>query len=159
MNNVVNHMPYLRTSREFPEELSQLAIQANKSYVDVANAVNLRTIGIFPTNRPAITGNSYFLSTLRNQSLRQIFTFTTIAAGATLTIPYTVNGFTQFVQIYGTCLTAFPDARPLPYSSVVANANIELRVDTVNFLIIITNGAASPQINSGLIVLEWLSPI
>lgn len=160
MNNpIVNQIAYLRTTREFPEEIHQLTVEVNRSYVDIANAVNARTIGIFPKNRPAITGESWFLTNQRQQTLRQVYTFGPIAPGAILTIPYIVNGFIQFTRIYGTCLTALPDARPIPYASVAANANIDLRVDTVNFLIVIANGAAAPAINSGIIILEWLSPI
>lgn len=157
--NVVNQVAFLRTSREYPEDLHQLTVEVNKSYVDIAGAVNVRTIGLFPAVRPAITGESWFLISQREQTLRQVYTFGVIAAGGTLTIPYTLNGFTQFTRIYGTCLTTVPDARPIPFASVTANANIELRVDIVNFLIIIVNGAAAPQINSGLVVLEWLSPL
>ena len=52
-SNLINQVAYLRTSREFPEELHQLTVEINKTYVDIANAVNARVIGLFPTNRPA----------------------------------------------------------------------------------------------------------
>lgn len=157
MNNIINQVAYLQTSREFPEDPKQLNYILNKSYIDTANAVNVRTIGIFPINRSAITGESWFVSkNQRQQTLRQVYTFGAIAAGGVESIPYTVSGFVQFTRIYGTCLTAQPDARPIPYASTAANANIDLRVDTVNLRIIIRNGAVAPAIVSGLVVLEWL---
>lgn len=148
---------FLRTSREFPSNLENLTLELDKSYVDIANAVNVRTIGVFPINRPTVTGESFFLvSNQRQQSLRQVFKIGAIAPGATLTTPYSINGFSQFSRIYGTCITNVPDNRPIPYASVTANANIELRVTSTN--IIVSVGAASPAITSGIIVLEWISP-
>ena len=156
-SNVVNQVSYLRTSRNFPKEVNQLSVELDRSYIDIANSVNQRTIGIFPTNVSAITGNSYFFTTSRQQSLRQVYPFGAIAPGGSLSIPYTVSGFSQFVQIYGTCLTAQPDARPIPYVSSSTTAYIDLRVDTVGLNIIILNGPTAPAINSGMIVLEWVS--
>jgi hypothetical protein len=158
MSNFVNTTPYIRSTREFPENIKDLAFQSNKAYLEVANAINQRTIGIFPVIKSAITGEQWFINKNRKQqSLRQVYTFGTIAAGATLLIPYTLPGFDLFVRIWGTCVTVIPDSRPLPYSSVTANANIELRVDTVNHNIVIIVGAASPNITSGIIIIEWLS--
>lgn len=159
MNNV-NSSPYLRTSREFPEDLNRLCQEVNKSYLDIANVVNARTIGIYPTTRAAVTGNVYYLEgRQRYQSQREVYLFGEIVAGSTLDIPYILNGFFQFVNIYGTCLTDVPDARPVPYVSNTANMDIELRVDTVNLNIVITNGSAAPNITQGLIVLEWISSV
>lgn len=158
--NVVNQMAFLRTSREFPEDLIQLTKELTKSYLDTANAVNIRTIAMFPTLRPAVTGESFFLvDNRRQQSLRQVYTFSTINPGLPINIPYKITGLQQFSRIYGTCITAQPDYRPIPYASVGA-ANIDIRVvpttSTTGNIVIVT-GAASPVINSGLVVLEWLS--
>ena len=149
-------MPYIRSSREFPENIHDLAFQSNKAYLEVANAINQRTIGIFPIIKSAITGEQWFINKNRKQqSLRQVYTFGTIAAGASLSIPYILHGFDQFVRIWGTTITTVPDNRPLPYASVTANANIELNVTPTN--IVIKVGAASPNLVSGLIIIEWLS--
>lgn len=156
MSNFINGSPYLRTTREFPENVRDLAFQANKSYLETASAINLRTIGLFPVLKPAISGEQWFIKeNFRQQGLRQVFTFGSIAAGTNLSIPYKLSGFDQFVRIWGTCKTALPDNRPIPYASIAPNANIDLRVDSSN--IIIAVGAASPNIVSGTIVLEWIS--
>jgi len=158
MTNFVNNSPYLRTTREFPEDLHDLAFQSNKAYLEVANAVNQRTIGIFPVNKPSITGEQWYVkSNVKEQSLRQVYTFGSIThATSPFLIPYKISGFTQFVRIWGTAITVIPDYRPIPYSSVTANANIELNITLTN--IVITLGAASPELASGLIIIEWLSP-
>jgi hypothetical protein len=157
-SNIANNMPYVRTSREFPTEIVNLTIELNRSFLETANAINARTIGLFPTTKSAITGEAWFLSgNKKQQTLRQAFNLTAIAAGASLSIPYTAPGFNQFSRIYGTCITNVPDYRPIPYASVALNANIELRVTPTN--IIVNVGAGSPNIVSGLIVLEWLSQI
>jgi len=156
--NVINVMPFMRTSREFPEDIKNLTVELNRSFIETATAVNARTIGLFPVNLPALTGEAwYLLSNQKQQTLRQVYPFGAIAPGATLNIPYTIFGFSQFSRIYGTCITALPDYRPIPYASVVANANIDLRVSPTN--IIVAVGAASPAIVSGLIVIEWLSQV
>lgn len=156
--NVVNTTPFLRTSRSFPEEIKPLLVEIDKAYVDIANVVNARTIGLFPTTRPAVTGNSFYLANnQKQQSMRQAYNVPAIAAGASTSIPYTTQGFTQFAAIYGTCITDVVDYRPLPYPSTTANANIEVKVTSTN--IVITVGAASPNITSGFIVIEWISVV
>ena len=100
---VVNPTPFLRTSREFPvDDSHELAVQLTKSYLDIANVVNARTIGIYPTNTPSISGNSFFLTGKRLQELRQVYQIT--EAG---NYPHGIDttNFTGFSQIYGT----FPD--------------------------------------------------
>ncbi len=156
MNNVVNQVAYLRTSREFPEEIKQLCVELSRDHIDIANTVNARTIGLFPTSRPAVTGESFYLSkNAKQQTFRQVYTFGAIAAGASLSTAHGIQFIVQFSRIYGTCITALPDYRPIPYASVAANTNIDVRVDSTN--IIVSVGAGSPNVVSGLIVLEWLS--
>jgi hypothetical protein len=155
----VNQVPYLRTTREFPEEPKQLVQEISKSYLDIANAVNSRVIGIYPINRPAITGKNYFVFTnpsLRvNQSLRQVYLFTSVTTNPIL-ISHGIkfSDIAQFSEIYG---TAFDGTLyyPLPFvdETLVTN-QISVKIDSTN--IIITLGATAPAITSGLITLEWL---
>lgn len=153
-SNVVNQLPFLRTSRNFPEEIQPLTVEINRSYVDIANKVNERVIGVFPTNRPAITGESWFFNkNERQQTLRQIYTFT--AAGS---IPHGID----LTRIYGFTRSygEFTDGTnwyPLPYVDVVSATNqINLVISPTD--IVITAGAGSPPtVSSGFVVLEWLS--
>lgn len=152
--------PVLRGSREFPEDLQRLTVQINKTYIDIANCVNARTIGVFPNTRPTITGEIwYILGSFPQQSSRQNYSFGTIAAGTPLSIPDNVTGYTQFSVIRGTCITDFPDSRPIPYVGTSSNDYISLRRDTTTNSIVIAVGSASPNIISGTIVLEWLNNI
>lgn len=154
--NVVNQVAYIRTSRDFPLDPKQLRIELDKSYIDIANAVNVRIIGIFPTTVPAITGETWYMdNNQKRQTLREVYTFGMIAPGAFIDIPHRISGQYEFTRIWGTCKTNVPDSRPIPYASVAANSNIDVRVDATN--IVIQNGAAGPAIVSGIIVLEWLS--
>jgi hypothetical protein len=155
--NVINQVPYLRTSREFPEELQQLTVEVNRAYIDTATKVNDRTIGLYPTNRPAVTGNSYYLvGNRRQQSIRQVYRFTSFTSP--LSIPHGIppSDIFSFANIYGTA-TDGTNWYPLPYVDVVAaNNQIKLVVTPTN--IVITAGAgAPPAITSGIIILEWIT--
>lgn len=155
MNNI-NNTSFLRTSREFPEDIKLLANQINKTYVDIANAVNGRTISLFTTNVPSVNGEQWFISgnNRRQQGSRKAFTFTS----ALLTFPHGIN-FNQiygFTRIYGT-FTDDTNWYPLPYVDVVSATNqINLVITPTN--IVITEGAGSPPgLISGFVVLEWIA--
>lgn len=153
-NNSIQNS-FLRTTRDFPEDLHALSQEIDRTYVDVANAVNLRTIGIFPTKKPIMTGEGWFINAQRRQGLRQIYTFT--AAGS---IPHGINtaNIYAFTKIYGT----FTDGSiwyPLPYVNVV-NANNQVSITVTSSNIVITAGAgAPPVITSGYVVLEWIANV
>ena len=152
--NIVNQTPYLRTSRHFPQEAQPLAVEVNRSYVDTANAVNQRIIGIFPTNFPAITGESWFVNNnQRQQTLRKVYPFT--AAG---NIPHGIvfADIFGFVKTYGE-FTDGTNWYPLPYVDVVSATN-QINVIVTPTNIVITAGAGTPPaIVSGYVILEWLS--
>lgn len=151
--NVVNQVPYLRTTRNFPEDLHQLTIEINKSYVDVANAVNNRTISIFPTSNAALNGESWFITqNMRQQGFRKVFTFTT-AGSFNHNINF--NGLNSFTRIYGTFKDNAGNWYPLPYVSITAANQVAILVTPTQISIIAGGGA--PTITSGMIVLEWIS--
>lgn len=154
-SNVANQAAYLRTSREFPEEMHQLTVEVNKSYIDIAQAVNNRTISQFPTLRPMITGESWFIrAARRQQTLRQVYTFT-----ATTAIDHglTVNEPGQFVRCFGS-YTDGTDSFGLIYGTSVAVAGL-ITFYVTSTQIVFQVGAGAPALTSGIIVLEWLSPI
>ncbi len=162
MNTVINQSPYLRTSRQFPEDLPELCTEINKSYIDIANAVNNRTISIFPSNIPAVTGESWFITSRRQQTFRQIYAFGAIAAGAELDIPTNIPpaNVVAFTRIYGTVVTNAVDYRPLPYIDPnVLTTGMAILVGTVagKQQIRIVLGATAVPVTSGFAVLEWLS--
>ncbi|MGB8840820.1 MAG: hypothetical protein WCC64_07090, partial [Aliidongia sp.] len=76
--NIVNQVAFLPLARNFPAEIKQFTVEVNKSYVEIAGAVNSKTIGVFSTVSPAIDGEEWFISgNSRQQGLRQVYTFTT----------------------------------------------------------------------------------
>lgn len=162
--NVVNQVAYLRTTRDFPVDIHQLCVELTKSYIDIAAAVNKRTIGEFPTNKPAITGETWFINNTQQQTLRKIYRFGAISAGTELDIPININGFTEFTRIYGTVVTA-TDYRPLPYSditSIMTNVAILVGPGSVPPYVGVTCirivlGATAVPVIRGTAVLEWLS--
>lgn len=150
--------PYLREQRQFPnEDLRELSNQVDHAYIDIANKVNARTIGLFAVGNQIVTGESWYLAGQinRQQTLRQVYPFTT--AG---TILHGINIVTvsTFTKIYG----VFTDGTvwyPLPYVDVVA-ANNQVNIVVNATQIVITAGAGSPpSITSGIVVLEWLSQV
>lgn len=156
MNPIVfNQAPFLRSQRTFPvNDIKELCLQLDKAYIDTALAVNERTIGIFSIRRPSITGESWFIGQHKQQTLRQVYTFTTTTV--VLPIPHNIDGFAeiQFSAMYGT----FTDGTkwyPLPWVDVTAATNqITFNVDDENINVLI--GAGAPAIVKGLIVLEWI---
>ena len=158
--NIQPKVPYLRTSRKFPEDITQMSLEMNRAYVDIANAVNNRTISIFPSTRSVVTGESWFYNKdQKQQTLRQVYPFGAIAAGAELDIPHNITNFVQFTKIYGTVITNVPDYRPLPYVDVTnVNLGMSILVGTVGGIgqIRIIVGAAAPPVVSGIAILEWL---
>ena len=52
-------------------------MEVDRSYIDIANAVNVRTISLFPSNRPALNGENWYIrNNQRQQALRQVYIFT-----------------------------------------------------------------------------------
>lgn len=153
--NVTNQVAYLRSSREFPEDLHQLTVEVNKAYVDTANAVNNRTIGIYPVNKPAVTGDNWYLAggSKRQQTLRQVYTFT--SAGS-IEHGIKLPNITGFTRIYGT-FTDGTNWYPLPYVDVVAANNQVNVIVTPTFIVITAGAGAPPAVVSGYVVIEWLS--
>ncbi len=154
--NVVNQVPYLRTSRNFPEELQPLVVEINKSYLDIAGFVNDRIIGIFPGVKPAITGERWFLTKgQNNQTQRQVFMF----SDSNLTQNHNIQNFDvipYFTRIWGTFFDG-TNWNTLPYVDVVAADN-QINIQVNSTQIVVTKGAgAPPAISKGIVILEWMS--
>lgn len=164
MNNNQNKTPFLRTSRQFPTETKQLSLEIDRSYIDIANAVNNRTIGIFPSNAPGVTGESWFLrNSPKQQTFRKIYSFGAIASGTELDIPIEITtGFVLFTRIYAAVITNVVDYRPIPYvdpSGGTVGMTILVGPVAGQLQIRIVLGATAPAVTSGIAVLEYLSNI
>ncbi len=152
----MNQVAFLRTTREFPEEAAQLTIEVNKAYLDIANAVNNRTISIYPTNRPAITGENWFITNQRRQTLREVYYITSVA----LPIPHGITFFSNiiFTNMYGQ-FTDSPSGDnwygflPGGQTALAGQRTFWIDNTNINFLA----GAGAQTFVKGIIILEWLS--
>lgn len=160
MTNPTQRAPYLRQQRDFPNsDIKLLTVQIDKAYVDTANAVNARTISIFPLDNPINTGETWYLhgSTNRQQSLRQVFSFD----DSLLTIQHNLNltGVIYFSRIWGGFQDVLGFWQTLPYIDVL-NVNNQITVRVTDTEIVITKGAGTPpQCFAGLVTIEWLSQV
>lgn len=152
----IRQAPYLRQQRTFPTDSSQaLAVELDKMYIDVAQRVNDRTIGIFPVNFTVSTGESYYFSGQRNkqQSSRQIFQFT--GAGS---IPHGLTWASVSKighQSYGSYTDGTSWYGVIYASSVPIAGQVSFYVTSTNIVILVDGGA--PAVTSGYIDLEIIS--
>lgn len=152
--NIVNNAPYLTDQRDFAQDGEQLTRDLDKSYVDIANAVNSRTIGIYAINRPSVTGNQYHPENKKLQSLRQLYTFT-----GTSTIPHGIN-FTKapyMAHMEGYFYDGTNWYGLIPGSSTAITGQISFYLTGTDITFVV-DGAA-PFLAKGIITLEWLSDI
>jgi hypothetical protein len=154
-SNIFNTSPFLRTSRSFPQEAQSLSVEIDRSYLDIANAVNVRTIGIFTVNKPIVNGESWYISggNQKKQALRQVYTFT---SAGNIAHGINISAIFGFVKIYGT----FTDGSvwyPLPYvDATAANNQVQVTVTSTN-IVITAGGGTPPTVTFGTVVLEWVS--
>jgi hypothetical protein len=154
MNNISNPVAFLRTSRTFPSnDASQLSVEIDRAYVDIANSVNSRTIGLFPVNVPAITGEEYFLvSNQKQQTLRRVYTFTSTAS---ITHGISVYNSNQWTSCFGS-YTDGTNGYGLIWGTNGAIPNqISFYLTSTQIVFVVDAGA--PALTSGRIILTWLS--
>ncbi len=154
--SVINQVAYLRTSRDFPEEQPQLSVEIDKSYIDIANNINVRTIGIFPVRVPAINGEGWFINqNKKQQGFRQVYDFT---SATTFPIPHGLN--LQFIERFTRLWGTYTDAAGNWYgilgaTSVPIAGQFTFYITATN--IVFLPGAGAPFMVRGSVVLEWIS--
>lgn len=160
MNNSANQVPYLRTSREFSGDIKLLTTELSKSYIDIANVVNARTIGIFTVNVPSVTGESWYIDrNLKQQSLRKVYLFTTTAD---IPLGFKVSSISQFSRFEGQYLsvTSWYGLNAGTNIAIAGQITFYIEVDTgstTTDLIKFAVGAGAPALTKGKVILEWLS--
>lgn len=151
----VQQSPFLRQQRNFPNDnIQALTVEIDRSYIDIATKVNNRTIGTYAVNFPIVTGEEWFLSgqAKKQQTLRQVYSFTSTANIAHGIITTQITGFTR---LYGTFTDGTNTYGLVAGSNVAIAGQIGFYITPTN--IVFTVGGGSPALMSGLIVLEWLS--
>jgi hypothetical protein len=154
--NIVNQSPFLRTTRNFPQEAQPLAVEINRSYVDIAEKVNDRTICLYPTNRPAQNGEKWYITANKAQgAFRQVYTFT-----ATGNIPHGIKwNSVAFISplSYGTFTDNTNWYGAIYAGSTAIAGQVSFYVTPTN--IVVGAGTGSPTITQGYINLEWVSQV
>ena len=165
MNNPINQIAFLRTSREFPEELKELTVEINKAYVDTANVVNNRIISIFPVNRPARDGENWFFTNQRQEGLRQVYQFTTTAD---IPLGFKLSSISEPTRCWGQYRDALTNGNAYGIiwgTSVPIAGQISffLFVDptpgAITDLIRFELGGGQPALAKGFVVIEWISQV
>jgi len=154
-SRIASQIPYLRVQRSFPEESQPLSVELDKTYIDIANAVNQRGIGTFSSDITFATGETWFVQPngRRQQGFRKVYEIT--GAGST-NHGINFNNISAIVRLWGT-FTDGTNWYTLPYVDVVAaNNQISLTLSPTQ-IVITAGGGAPPTITSGFVVVEWLA--
>lgn len=159
MTNIINQVAYIKSSREFPPDIQQISTILTRMYIEVAASINGRTIGLYPSNRPAITGNAYYvLKNQKQQSLRQTYTFT-----STSNIPHDID--TTTISYIGNMYGQYTDGTNwyglIPGTTVPIAGQISFYLTPGNLVtpgnIVFIVGAGAPALIKGIIIIEWIS--
>lgn len=147
--------PFLREQRQYPnDDLKSLANQSDQAYIDIASKVNSRTIGLFATGFQIVTGEAWYLrgSAQKQQTLRQVYTFT-----ATGGIAHGINIVTvdRFTRCWGSYTDGTNWYGVIWGTTVALAGEVTFYVSPTN--IVIQSGAGAPAVVRGTVVLEWLS--
>lgn len=149
---------YLATTEVFPKDNEQFLIKLTTKYTDIANAVNDREIAIYQASQQVLTGQVYSTpgdNQTKKYVFRTMFYIGAVPAGSTLTTAHGIAGLVQCTHMYGTCITATPNFKPIPFTDAALVTNqIALYADSTNFYVVV--GATSPAITSGTVTLEYL---
>lgn len=159
-------VPYLKTQWKFPsDEIDNLVPQVEQAYVDIANKVNSRTIGIFAENTQVVTGERWYLSgyTKPLQTLRKLYVFGSIPKNTTSSQPTGITNLVYFTRIDGTALeTNGTTWVPIQFAtSASPNATISVYVEDIAGVqnVTIHSGNTAQDLTSAYIVLEWISDV
>jgi hypothetical protein len=149
--------PFLPINQTFSEDDDQFLIQITNRDRDIARYLNVREIAIFDLVETP-TGQQWYNLTnpqIKRNGFREVFAFTAIAAGATLTITHGIVGIVQVTNYWANVTTAVPDFRQVPYTDVATITN-QIQMTVTPTTIVIINGVTAPAIVSGEATLEYL---
>jgi hypothetical protein len=151
----IQRSPYLRNQRDFPpDDMKALAVEIDKAYIDIAQRVNERTIGVFPLNFSVATGEKWYItgSSSGQQTLRQVFTFT---GTTSITHGIRVSSTNSFTNCFGSYTDGTNEYGLIFGTSVAITGQISFYLTSTQIVFVVDAGA--PALTSGRIVLTWLS--
>lgn len=149
--------PFLRQQRSFPiDNMQALGVELDRSYIETAQIVNDRIIGVFTVGNFSVSGESWYLngSSRKQQGLRRVYQFT--AAG---NIPHGLNwsSVSQITHPSGSYTDGTNWYGAIYSSDAGIAGQVTFYVTSVN--IVVTVDAAAPVPTSGTIILEFLSQV
>lgn len=149
--------PFLRAQRQFPYDQKNLILEINRTYTDIANAVNDRTIGIHPINGAILSGNYFSFKNQKQEVLRQVYQFTTTAP-----INHNIKNIAagQFADCWGQW-TDDTNSYGLIFGSKVAIPG-QLSFYCTSSQIVFVAGGGAPILSTTLpsyVVIQWLSAV
>lgn len=149
--------PFLPNYRFFPLDEKLAQKEHILAWGDLTSAINDREIGNYSTAEQN-TGKKLFPSSsgrAQRDIYRKVFSIGNITAGSTSNTAHNLSNLSTVVELKGVLLTASNDFRPIPYVSTTAlNEGIELLATSSNIVIVV--GGGSPNITSGLVVMEYI---
>jgi hypothetical protein len=158
MTTNLQQSPFLQTQRDFPgDNPKSLAVQVDKSFIEIAQAVNTRAIGNYAIGVNIVNGKTYYFngSSSSQSGLQRVYTFSATGniphgiqwASVSSISPGSYGSFTDGTNWYG-----------CPYGSSVAVAGqVSFSVTPTNIVVIA--GAGAPSIINGIIILDWISTV
>lgn len=153
MSSNFNQVSFLRTQRTFPREIDDLCIQLDKAYIDTANTVNTRIIGLFPENKAVVNGEQWFLNNRKQQGFRQVYDITSTTA---FNHNINISNVARFVNCWGT----FTDGTKW-YGLIFGNAATaisgQIVFDITSTQVEFNVSGSAPAFSRGTIVLQWIS--
>jgi hypothetical protein len=154
---------YLVTTKKFSADPVELEPLLNKTYSEISQAVNFRSIGLYELTQ-ITTGNKYYNTGIpqdRRQSFRRVFEFGAIATGTSIEIQFDMTQITQVVNFYGNVITDNTASlyRAINWTSstdVTEQIQVDFDTSVTPNVIRITVGAGAPNVVSGMVVIEYL---
>lgn len=147
---------FIPTSEVFPADNQQFLGKLDYVYTNISKNLNSKDIGRYELTE-FINGQQFFdLNDFQNRRLvfRKCFTFAAIAIGGSVSFAHGITGITMLTRMYGTFISG-TTFRPLPYMSISgSNQGVELLINGTDIQVI--NGAAGPNISSGIVVIEYV---
>ena len=154
-SNIINKGALLREQRLFPQDPASLVVEIDRSYVDIASKANDKTIGFFPTNGAALTGEKWSIDGVTYLGFRQAYPF---VAADLPNIPHKLEltNIYSFTRMYG-MFTDNTNWYPLAYvDSTSALNQVAISITPTNISIVGGGGGGQPTIVKGIVVLEWI---
>lgn len=149
--------PFVNPSMLLPSTFEGMAYTIRESHYEIANAINVREIGLYPNGLEINTGNQWYGATPREsrQIFRKVIVIGAVPAAGPTTVAHNIADATFFTSISATGITAVPTYLPIPYvSATLITDQIQLQVTATD--VVVTSGATATALTDCVVVLEYV---